>query len=222
MEKPIPIYRTHFIILLPLVLLIGCTVSGPVVKGSFYESSRENSPGVLLLHGWRGSPSNWDIVSSRLEKHGYTVYALDLPQGNEYEMVKYVDEAYKFLIQKKIDPNRIALVGESTGANLALLYAAKNKRIKTIVLLSPGFDFRLPIYGPKHEIEKYGNRPILIIASEADPYRQSPQDSEQLFKWAKGKKELRWAPRGHGIGMLSREVLDHLINWLNDIMFHEK
>jgi esterase/lipase len=34
---------------------------------------------VLLVHGYRGDPSNWADMKSFLEAHGRTVAAIDLP-----------------------------------------------------------------------------------------------------------------------------------------------
>jgi len=196
---------------IPLIL-INCAA-----KGSFYKPPQENSPGVILLHGWIGSGSRWHDLSWRLKNQGYGAYALDLPQGSEYEMAKVVDEGFNYLLEKKIDPNRIAVIGESTGANLALIYAAKNKKVKTTVLLSPGFRYRLPLSNPESEMRRYGDRPILIITSYKDSESpQSARDSEVLLKYAKGKKELKFAPGGHGIGMFDRDVFGWILSWLRD------
>ena len=198
-----------FTFFIPLIL-INCAV-----KGGFYKAPQENSPGVILLHGWIRPTDVWDDLAWRLKKQGISVYALNLPQSKLDEMLKVVDEGFNYLLEEKVDPNRIALIGESTGANLALWYAAKNPRVRTIVLLSPGYRYRIPISWK--EMVSYGERPILIITSHKDvEYPQSASDSEVLLKYAKGKKELKFAPGGHGIGMFDRDVFGWILSWLRD------
>lgn len=66
-------------------------------------------------------------------------------------------------------------------------------------------------------MRRYGERPILIITSHKDSeYPQSASDSEALFKYAKGKKELKFASGGHGIGMFDRDVFDWISTWLRE------
>ena len=81
--------------LVVLVLPLSNSLSfGLDIRGSFYDASQENSPGIILLHGWVGTGENWKTLSSRLQNQGYAVCALDLPQGTEHEMIKTVDDGF--------------------------------------------------------------------------------------------------------------------------------
>lgn len=200
-----------------LISLPHCSPTATGVKGSFYKAPQENPPGVILLHGWIGSGSRWHDLSWRLRKQGYTVYAPDLPQEPVSQMLKEVDSHFKYLIGQGVDSNRVALIGESTGANLALWYAGKNPKIKTIILLSPGYRYHVPV--SRKEMQQYGTRPVLIITSEYDnEYRSSTEDSMSLLKYAKGRKELKFASGGHGIGMFDSKVFDWIISWLKETL----
>jgi hypothetical protein len=81
------------------------------------ESKRP--PGVLFLHGWNRSPDAWRDFSSRLKKQGYITCVPQLPKSKPPEMLKEVDRHYELLKSQGADSKRIALIGESTGANLA-------------------------------------------------------------------------------------------------------
>ena len=187
------------------------------VKGALYKSPQENSPGVILLHGWIRPGNPWNDLSWRLRKQGYTVYAPDLPQVTVSQMLIEVDSHFQYLIGQGVDPNRVALIGESTGANTALWYAGKNPKIKTIILLSPGYRYHIPLSWK--EMQQYGTRPVLIVTSEYDnEYPSSAQDSQNLLKQAKGRKELKFASSGHGIGMFDSKVFDWIISWLKETL----
>jgi predicted esterase len=141
----------------------------------------------------------------------------DLPQVSVSKMLKIVEEHFQYLVTQGVDPNRLALIGESTGANTALWYAGKDPKIKTIILLSPGYGYHIPLSAT--EIRRYGNRPILIITSRYDTeYAYSARDSENLLMHAKGQKELKLAPGGHGIGMFDSKVFDWIISWLRETL----
>jgi dienelactone hydrolase len=213
MKRTISVIELIVLFFIFSISLIHCNP----VKGAFYKAPQENSPGVILLHGWIRPGSPWHDLSWRLRKQGYTVYAPDLPQVTVSQMLKEVDSHIQYLIGQGVDPNRVALIGESTGANTALWYAGGNSRIKTIILLSPGYRYRIPLSWK--EMQQYGTRPVLIITSEYDSeYPSSAQDSQNLFKQAKGRKELKFASGGHGIGMFDSKVFDWIISWLKETL----
>ena len=97
------------------------------------------------------------------------------------------------------------LSGASYGSSLAIIYAAENPEIKAVALLSPGMNYfgNLPTLPA---IEKYGARPVLIVAAEDDA--ESAMASRQLDKIAAGDKhQLQiYQKGGHGTGMLNAGV----------------
>lgn len=96
----------------------------------------------------------------------------------------------------------IALVGASIGANLALRYAADDPTIRTVVLLSPGLEYKG--LTTKDALERYGQRPLLIIASSEDSY--AARSSTYLDGAAKGAHQLlSLTNAGHGTTMLNRD-----------------
>jgi len=123
--------------------------------------------------------------------------------------------AYAWLgAQEGVDGDRLALVGASIGANLALVEAARDETVGSLALLSPGFDyFRVQIRGL---IEEYGERPSLLVASEEDAY--SAETVRALAASAPGEAELvMLTSAGHGTAMLEGdpELAGDLIAFLN-------
>jgi pimeloyl-ACP methyl ester carboxylesterase len=120
---------------------------------------------VILLHMLGRNRSDWNDFASTLtnKNNDYAVLSIDLrghgestsQNGNTIisfqsftpsdfnKMVMDVKAAKQFLVtQKNINPNNIAIVGASIGANVALNYAASDPSIKAFVLLSPGLDYK--------------------------------------------------------------------------------
>ena len=47
------------------------------IVGTFYESSKENSSAVLLLHQWQSSRKSYDAFAKQLQEKGFGVLAID-------------------------------------------------------------------------------------------------------------------------------------------------
>ncbi len=203
------------------------TEDGFEIIGSFYKSSSDS--GAVLLHMLNKNRNDWNAFAEQLQKEGYNVLSIDLRGHGQSlkkdgrtvewqmfsskdfnEMILDVKATKDFLEQRGI--NKVSLIGASIGANIALNYAAEDIEIKTIILLSPGLDYR----GVKVDdnIKDYENRPILIVASEDDEY--SATSSKALVELAVGKKELKmYNDAGHGTKMFPNTDLDKvIIDWL--------
>lgn len=205
------------------------TEDGFEIIGSFYKS--ESDTGVVLLHMLNRNRNDWNAFARQLQKEGYNVLSIDLrghgqslkkdgrtaewqtfSEKDFNDIILDVKAAKEFLESKGV--NKISLVGASIGANIALNYAAEDIEIKTVILLSPGLDYR----GVKVDdnAKDYGNRPILIVASEDDEY--SATASKTLIEQAVGKKELKmYTNAGHGTRMFPNTDLDKvIIDWLKE------
>jgi len=113
-----------------------------------------------------------------------------------------------------VDGTRVAAVGASIGANLALIGCSTSDFCGTAVLLSPGLDYR----GVTTEaaMTQMGERPVLLVASEEDTY--SAQSSRTLADAAQGVHELMmYSGAGHGTRMFRAQpdLVDAILNWLN-------
>lgn len=143
-------------------------------------------PALILLHQRARDKSSWGSFADELVAEGYSVIAIDLrghgqtlnPQGQAIPldslrdadylaMLKDVAAAHAYLAQQPgVDADRVGIIGASIGANLALLYAADDRRIRTVVALSPGLNYRG--LQPLNAMAGLDKRPLFLIASKSD------------------------------------------------------
>ena len=193
------------------------------IVGTFYESPKANSPAVLLLHQFGSNRESFDEYAKRLQKDGFGVLAIDgrgfgestkTMDGKTVEaqrtaegvkgMEADVSNAFDFLAkQKNVDAARIGIVGASYGSSLALIYAARNPKVKAVALLSPGINYfdNLPT---EPAIKSYGMRPILLVAAEDD--KESAEAVRKLNE-ADAKSEMKvYEKGGHGTAIFEANV----------------
>jgi pimeloyl-ACP methyl ester carboxylesterase len=181
-------------------------------------------PGVILLHMLGSDRQVWDDngIADTLVNNGYAVLAVDMRGHGETvgsidwqlapEDLRLAWEHFTSL--DTVDPQRTAVIGASIGANLALLTSADQPAIRTLILLSPGLDYRG--VATESPLEKYGARPILIVASEEDTY--AADSSRTLADLAQGESQLEmYNGAGHGTRMISAqpELADLILTWLD-------
>lgn len=200
------------------------TDDGVNIAATWYEPSFRPAPAVILVHMLGRSRRDWDGFASRLASSGIGALAIDLRGHGESTsagtgdtpdysaMVKDVAAARRYLNTRgDVRPSRIGIAGASIGANLAALDAAADPGIASVALLSPSLDYR----GLRIEaaVRKYGNRPMLLVSSDDDPYaRRSALDLEKTG----GTRELlSLVGAGHGTNMLGRssELPEALVDW---------
>ena len=181
-------------------------------------------PTVILLHMLQSNFYAWDKFAGPLNEAGYTSFSLDMRgHGKTRGKMNWALVKDDILLvrqyladQPYIDGERIGIVGGSIGANMALVVGAAEPQIKTVVLLSPGLNYVGVETMPP--MKRYGQRPILIVASENDP--ESATSSEQLIELAEHADSTlqMYEKAGHGTNMFSPQPeLAHLIiEWLNN------
>ncbi len=131
------------------VTLVGDWVPAPTTLGA-----------VILLHMMPATRQSWAPFQRVLAERGLASLAIDLrghgestkADGVTLAYQKFTDQqhiqslndvraAYEWIRAKKIEPARIALVGASIGANLALQFLAEEPQIIAAALLSPGINY---------------------------------------------------------------------------------
>lgn len=207
------------------------TRDGVTIFATYFEPEKPGRrPSVILLHMLNRTRADWSAFARRLAREGYAVLALDLRgHGQSLEgagpwmgfspdqfraMVEDVASAHRFLRDApRADAGRLALIGASIGANVALQYGSRSLEVKTLVLLSPGLNYR----GVTTEdaVGPWGKRPLLIVASREDRY--SAQSSRRLDRLAQGRHRLILFDRaGHGTRMFEKVpgLEKTLLEWL--------
>jgi triacylglycerol lipase len=88
---------------------------------------------VLLVHGYRGSPSSWADMKTYLEGQGREVYAIDLPGENNIDNAKAIAAKLRELRWTQVD-----IVGQSMGglsARWFTKFVAKGTKVDAYVSL---------------------------------------------------------------------------------------
>ncbi|HJR57980.1 MAG TPA: alpha/beta fold hydrolase [Vicinamibacterales bacterium] len=202
------------------------TEDGVTIAATWYEPTNRPAPAVILVHMLQRSRRDWEALASRLASAGIGALAIDLRGHGESfygrsadetadysAMVQDVRAARRFLAARSdVVPSKIGIAGASIGANLAVLEAAGDSGIASVALLSPSLDYR----GLRIEaaVRKYGKRPMLLVASDDDPY--AGRSAADLQKAGGGPRELMTlSGAGHGTNMLGRswELPQALVDW---------
>ena len=203
------------------------------IFGKYYNANTEatepySNVAIILLHMLDKDHSSWDKFAEQLYLENYSVISIDLRGHGESakntgswqdftdkdfnNMVLDIKEAKEFALHEK--KTRFVIIGASIGANTALNYAAKDKEITGVALLSPGMDYRgVEIENPALS---YDQRPILLAASEEDTY--SADAVKELNSKIFGKKKIvMFKDAGHGTDMFKGTELDkELLDWLKE------
>lgn len=194
--------------------------AGHQLSGLIFESSQRPAPAVVLVPMLGGSKEDWEALGQRLADAHIMALAIDLPQRslpadaaalNAWHLD--VRAAFDYLAGRPdVRPGAIGLAGASLGANLAVLAAVADSRVRSLALVSPSLDYR----GVRIEaaMQKYGARPALLLASLRDPY--AARSVRELVKNAPGPRDTRWAEYpGHGTMLLAHEpdLVRALVEW---------
>lgn len=199
---------------------------GATVFGSLYLPDRLPAPAVVLLPMAGRTRQEWDEASRALAKAGIAALAIDFRragsptvgdgtgQGDSYADLVFDAEAARAYLAARPDvvASRIGAAGASLGANVAVLAAANDPLVRSLVLLSVSLDYR----GLKIEqaMVKFGNRPALLVSSSEDAY--ALRSARTLVTAGDGPRELRvLSDAGHGLVMIARhpELVDAVVDW---------
>jgi pimeloyl-ACP methyl ester carboxylesterase len=202
---------------------------GVALAATFYPANAEagrRSGAALLIHQVGQSKESWESLATFVQECShYALLAVDLrghgASGGSQDwsqMPQDVIAAWEALIQRPdVDPDRTAIVGASIGANLALVVAANEPRIKGVVLLSPG----LVYHGIKtaDPMNVYGKRLVLIVAAREDSY--SADAAGKLNDLATGERRLQmYTGNAHGVDLLTAqtELRWLIVEWLEKML----
>lgn len=194
------------------------TPDSVVLVGSFVPAIKLRAPAVLLLHQLGRDRSTYDSIIGLLREAGFATLALDFRGHGESTKMGDKDISWESFseqdwngigidvatalagLRKKrgVDPDTIGIVGASIGANTAFVTASSDALIKSVVLLSPGLDYR----GIKTEPATSGmaQRSVLIVAAENDSY--SFESSKKLSQQVENSVFIQEKGDAHGTNML--------------------
>ena len=189
-----------------------------------YTPAAKPKSGVVLVHMLGRDSGDWRFVADKLKAQGISSVAVDLRAhgANAEEGQKPSDADFSAMHQdvaaavahlRAQGLEDVQLVGASIGANLVLKVAAKDPEIRSVVLLSPGMEYKgVSLDGL---LEDYGERPLLVVVSRDDRY--SAKTGLWVESQARGYTELEiYEAAGHGTRMLNKapSLEPMLISWL--------
>jgi dienelactone hydrolase len=172
---------------------------------------------IDLLH-WSDRNTGLLETFSEVEKHErlYNQPAAYLEFVTQ--TVKDVSRSYDFLVRERnADPARIALVGFSRGAQLAMIAGGAERRLAAVGLLHGGhFDFfevgHRAAACPANYIGRISPRPLLMINGENDADYLPDTAVRPLQDLLQEPKRIIWTDAGHGF--LSVDDRTALVDWL--------
>ena len=164
------------------------TDDGWRVAAWYWAPLASDAPGVILVHMRGGNKGTWGDMPKQLVQEGFAVVAIDLrghgetinPAGRvaalddleeaDYlAMVNDIRAAHGLLeARTAVDADRVAVVGASIGANLAIIYASQDSRVRTAVALSPGLNYMG--LQPLNYLEAYSRRALYMVVATGDEY----------------------------------------------------
>ena len=188
-------------------LKLPCDLYLPEGKGPF--------PCVVFAHGLyssRKSPRNSQIARALIEER-IAALLFDFSEKEVFAdetWIKHTDDlkcALDFLeTVPKIDKEKIAVNGSSTGATAALRLAPEDKRIKTIVVRSARV---INVWDRLDEIKI----PILIIVGESDEVKDESKRLYQVLKSEKRFESIKEAGHLFEEGDTFDKLLKLTVDW---------
>ncbi|VVB73913.1 2-succinyl-6-hydroxy-2,4-cyclohexadiene-1-carboxylate synthase [uncultured archaeon] len=199
------------------------TSDGVHIKADFYDDMKTEK-GVILLPMLGRTKDTLSDLASSLHPAGYKCLALD-PRGHGRSQMNWQSFTSHDLNNTANDiraakdylsahgSKKVSIIGASIGANLALNYAVTDSEVRTVVMLSPGLDYR----GVKTNLTAQEmRRPFLIIVSKEDDY--SYKSALQIDRLS-GSEDTRLDVHeglGHGTEMFKdRKLLKTIREWLD-------
>ncbi len=204
------------------------TSDGVTISAAYYAPpGKKPAPGVVLVHMYSRSRSDWSGFAEELQKSGHAVFALDLRghgkstkrKGDELDWRAFQEPEWLAAVadirgaidhlakKKEVDAKRVFVIGASVGANLTLRCAAAEEKgketVRGVALLSPGENYCG--VASMDALERYGSRRLFLAASEDDA--ETCADTKRLAERAQDPaKQVKIYPRaGHGTEMFGRE-----------------
>jgi len=140
----------------------------PVIPQAESFFLKGNSTGILLCHGFLGTPQSVKELGEAIAAHGYTVSCPRLPgHGTHFKDIEQfscsdwfarVEAAYNEL---KLTCSSIFVIGQSMGGTLSLDLASRYPDIQGIVLINPAIE--IPAF------ETYRGQPPSVYVTEDQP-----------------------------------------------------
>ena len=206
------------VILLPGGVALGKDAPGPVAVASLLARAGWTVLTMDFLHfGERAT--DLFVSFSEQEKHERLYNQPPAYLAWITQTVKDASRGYDLLVERKINPRRIALAGVSRGAIVASIITGLERRFAGAALLfGAHFDAlennHLPAACPANYIGRISPRPLLMINGLHDTDMIKDRAVEPLFRLARQPKQIIWTEGGHGFWTDDHRAA--MIQWLRE------
>ena len=190
-------------------------------------------PGLLLLHQFGSSKAQWAPHVDAFNSAGYLTLAIDIrghgdsdpADGALTTVLSDPDQAPLDVLagldalagHARVDNSRLAAIGTSIGANLAVVIGTQDARVAAVVPLSPRFSAIEDLLGP--EAPTASN--LFCWAGELDSGGAQASTCSTLDALATGTSQVEILPgsSAHGTAILSEPgTASSIITWLNTVL----
>lgn len=209
-ERESPQYKHEFIKLTSGRDKVNCEL--------FYPTEGSNFPIVVMLHGShpKRADAYYDVMAIDLAMHGYfCIFPHYFERnkkgtGKRSDWMRTIKDSIDFAIkQPNVNPERIGVIGYSTGAFLILGYAPSDKRITCVVAYYGGLS---PCY---YENASEHTPPTLLLHGTLDrivPARRSLEAYKILREKGKPISVVIYPQVGHGFTLHKRGEWDTIVS----------
>jgi pimeloyl-ACP methyl ester carboxylesterase len=219
---------------------VNFTTSDGINLVAIYElpKSEKKVPVVIFIHQGTSSKEEWYVLKlwNNLIKNGYAILAFDLrihgesdkDEGGYANLFRNpnrapldLQAAIKFLkADKRIDTDKIAVIGSSVGANLALIATTdKSYSVKTAISISPNAEAVQNLYGKNEDIIPNN---VFLISSDKDRNGIRKKWAQDLYDRSTGEKKIEITEGyDHGSHIISKNpyLNEMILNWLEKMLF---
>jgi len=217
------------------------TADGVVLSGWYHPPATSRRLTCVLIHGLGSTRGEWDPLIQRLAASGFGVLAYDQRghgastatatgvrvswrafgppgPGSSWEKLSFdVSAAVSFLSRRGVARDTIVLIGASIGSSAAVLYAARDRRIPGVVLLSPGWEYQGLLL--RDALPRLVGRRIAVVVSTGDEYSRRTVDAVvRMLQTAGRTPVVREMPGdAHGVHLLDEPTTEWLLEWLSGV-----
>ncbi len=212
------------------------TIDGVEISASVDGDTVEKGlrPAVIFIHQGGSSKEEWSklplfervagagmvALAFDVRGHGASTGSADLGTlfDSPDEAPRDLEAALEWLIDTgQVDPQRIAVVGASIGANLAVVAAGSERfNIKTAVAISAKTSAAFNLAGGAENVSTL--KSLFLIASELEQEGMRARWASELFDLAGEPRELVIVAgsSGHGVSILQDDtgLADRIFDWL--------
>ena len=211
------------------------TGDGIIIAGGYIKG--KSSVAILFLHELGGTKEDWTktTLPRKLAELGYGILAIDLRghgestktvKGEEIKFYDFtpndwaktindVESAINYL--KREGYNNIVIVGSSIGANLALIACTKYSEVKTIIILSPGFNYTIPLSEDTVKAIQKDKNILLIYGEEDEMTKVTSKTIHDILKEREVNiKVIKLKTNSHGITLLLEQenLTNQITEWI--------